>query len=85
VPLSDLLVKVLISTDGIDANSNEVDMGFIFPGNDSRYGHGIIAVDNDNIIVQTGSGGMSLMLDNGTTNILDTDNYYYKIVVKRII
>ena len=79
-PLSDLLVKILISTDGSDGNSfelvdavhNNTDIGII-----------TYAVDGDNIKVQTGATGILYIIDDGTISLIDSEDWYYKIVVQR--
>ncbi len=79
-PLSDLLVKVLVSTDGTDANSFEV--GTIATKEDSVFEQGftIFVVDNNNVQVQTGSGGIG-WIDQaaGGRGMIAAQNWYYKI------
>ncbi len=80
-PLSDLIVKVFISTDGTDANSFEV-----VQSTQTAASRGITfeGVDDDNIIVQTGSSGIVYIDSSGTTQALDTEDWYYKIKVYKL-
>ena len=79
--LSELSVRVFISTDGTDANSFETHPasgGFVI----SVYGHTIYQVDANNIKVQTGVGGLLKIEDNGTVTVIAGQDWHYKIVVK---
>ena len=80
-PLSDLDVKVLVSTDGTDANSFE----FVSQTEDGQENQGVIilAVDNDNLIVQTGANGIHAMNDAGGWYLIDSEDYFYKVKVKK--
>ena len=77
-PLSNLLVKLFVSTDGTDANSFEV-----LPGNGATDTVGIVilAVDNNNVKVQTATNGIYVTVDAGSGLVIDTENYYYKVKV----
>ena len=86
-PLSDVLVKVLISTDGTDANSFETDsmlynsasLGLL------RGGVSIFQVDNNNLVVQTGADGVARVRNSdGALVLFSTDNWYYKIKVWKL-
>ena len=79
--LSQLLVKVLISTDGTDGNSFEVGQG-----SNNNVGWTVYQVDTNNILIQTGSTGIGYQAVNpgGVSNTIDSDNWYYKIVVIRL-
>lgn len=82
-PLSDLLVKVLISTDGTDANSLEVsniefDAAIV---SDYFAGIQIYQVDLNNIKVQTGSSGFTTLSDSGVPDTVSVENWYYKVKV----
>ncbi len=82
-PLSNLRVKVFISTDGTDANSFEVphtDYSDQVSGT-IQTGAKASQVDNDNIEIQTGAGGIFFLGDVGTTGVLTTQDYYYKVKV----
>lgn len=78
-PLSNLLVKVFISTDGVDTNSFEVHYGNDNPA--AMMGYIVYAVDNNNIKVQTGAGGISAITDAGAALNIDAEDWYYKVKV----
>ena len=77
-PLSDLLVRVLISTDGTDANSFEPRDA---DSNAGSRGWTLYAVDNNTLKVQTGSAGIGFYDDSGNFTTIDTDDWYYKVKV----
>ncbi len=87
-PISDLLVKVLISTDGTDANSFEVGIsdytdqtsGVMF------IGWTVYQVDNNNIKIQTGSQGLTIRAIDatGAGDAINTENWSYKIKVWKL-
>lgn len=81
--LSELIVKVLISTDGTDNNSFEINL--VQTSNSEITGITFEQVDINNIIVQTGSGGIRYMDSSGASSLLDTEDWYYKIVVYKIL
>jgi len=78
-PLSKLLVKGFVSTDGTDANSFEAPIGTC----GLNYNTNIFEVDLNNIKVQTGTDGITFLADDGTWtgNILNSDDWYYKVKV----
>ena len=84
VPLSDLLVKLLISTDGTDATSFESNVDAETADNVST-GYHISQVDSNNILIQTGAVGINFLDTSGVRQRVDAENWWYKIVVKRII
>lgn len=80
--LDKLLVKILISTDGTDANSFEVG---IQGGTSGNSGITVFYVDDNTITVQTGSTGLTYHRNsdgNGVT--IDVEDWYYKIVAIRL-
>ncbi len=85
-PLSELIVKVFISTDGTDANSYEAQSVVASTVSTNGVGYGVTAydIDDNNIIIQTGSLGIVVLKAVGTLLVIDTENYYYKVVVTRI-
>ena len=85
VPLSDLLVKVLISTDGTDNNSFEVGDIVFNSSSTLQYGITISQIDSNNIELQTAVHGIRFINADGNQDTIDIEDYYYKIVVKRII
>ena len=85
--LSNLIIKVLISTNGTDNNSFElVDASFSFAGVGSNEYWGIIIyqVDSNTIKVQTGKEGIIYLDDAGSFVVLDTESYYYKIKIYKL-
>jgi len=81
--LSDLLVKVLLSTDGTDANSFQIlGQGYDYD-NDPGLSLGLTAfqVDTNNITIQTGAAGVIYMDNNGVVQLIDTEAWYYKVKV----
>ena len=85
VPLSDLSIRLLISTDGTDANSFEHPIIDTSTGVTFNRGIKIFAIDNNNVKIQTADGGLRDMADNGTVSTIDAQDYSYKIIAKRII
>jgi len=81
-PLNDLIVQVLFSSDGTDANSWEIIDTDTVPG--AGRGVGVFAVDNDNIIVQTADGGVRYVQAGGSISELVSNAYYYKIKVYKM-
>jgi len=84
--LYDLTVKYLISTDGTDANSFiMLNTNYTRNNANESYGDTIFQVDTSNIKVQTATLGLRFVLDAGTSDIVDTDDYFYKAIVERRI
>lgn len=84
--LRELLVQVFISTDGTDNNSFQIDhsTGGTASAAEIR-GINIYQVDTNNITVQTGANGIRQILDAaGATNAIDTENWYYRVIVTKI-
>ena len=83
-PLSELIVRFLISTDGTDNNSFEVLSSLRFDtGVLVRLGIQVDQVDSDNILIQTGVEGIGSLTTAGAHLTIGTQNWYYKIVVQR--
>ena len=86
--LSEIDVKFLISTDGTDNNSFEVDqvVRIIDTGSatDLTAGFKILQIDDDNIRIQTGIDGIYTLDSSGDNDLLQTDAYYYKVVVTKL-
>ena len=82
-PLSELNVKIFISTDGTDANSIEISNVDFSQASAShiKYGARISQVDSDNIQVQTAIHGFVSLSDAGDFAVIDNEDWYYKIVV----
>ena len=85
-PLRNLIVKVFWSTDGTDNNTYEwLDTTHILDGAGTiKRGIAITQVDDDNIIVQTGDGGITYIRADGTFAALVGDAGYYRIVVYKM-
>ena len=79
--LSNLLVKLIISTDGTDANSFEIGNG---NNRSVNNGMSVFYFDSNNIKVQTGSDGITYLNDSGTTVGLTNQPYYYRIVIVKL-
>jgi hypothetical protein len=86
--LSEIDVKFLISTDGTDNNSFEVDqvVRIIDTGSatDLTAGFKILQIDDDNIRIQTGIDGIYTLNATGDNDLLQTNAYYYKVVVTKL-
>ena len=84
-PLSDLLMKFLISTDGTDANSFEIYQSTFDSAQAATVNFGVIInqVDSDNLLIQTGVQGIHFLQSDGTGAVIDTEDWHYKIVAQR--
>jgi hypothetical protein len=86
--LSYITVKVLISSDGTDANAIEIPNSFYSYADDPTYrdlGVTVYQVDNDNVLVQTGFSGLAYLDSSGGEAIVTTQDWYYKVVVFKLI
>ena len=83
-PLSDLLVKILISTDGTDANSFVIGTAAYTSSSTIVENFEVHAVDNNNIKIQTAVGGIFHLEDDGTQTVIDTEAWYYKIKIWKL-
>jgi len=81
VNLSDIVVKILISTDGNDNNSFEINMSSNAAG---VFNFTIYQVDTNSLTIQTGSGGLTDIDSSGAAETIDTEDWFYKIKVYRI-
>ena len=79
----DLDYRFIISTDGTYNNSFSTGQSISAPAN--VYGVNIFQIDTNNLKFQTGSNGMIEMSDAGAAGAINTDDYYYEIIVQRII
>lgn len=78
-PLSELLVKFLISTDGTDGNSFEI--GYVAAEGATRnIGYDISQVDSNSLSIRSYSDG----LRDATGLLIDTEAWYYKIKVYKL-
>jgi hypothetical protein len=78
-PLSELVVKFMVSTDGTDNNSFQIEP--VSSGAGDSRGYAIYQVDADNLLVQTGDNGIFYIGSDGAATILDNEDWYYKITV----
>ncbi|KKM94588.1 hypothetical protein LCGC14_1196870, partial [marine sediment metagenome] len=82
-PISDLLYKVLISTDGTDVTSFEV-VGWGGYDGANHLGIQKVYIDNNNVLIQTGANGFEYINESGNRVIVDIENWYYKIKVWKL-
>jgi hypothetical protein len=82
--LDQLSVRVLISTDGTDANSFEVQCHSLTTAG-QFFGLTFFYIDDNNLKVQTGLYGLAPIDDGGIPLTINTNAYYYKIIVKKLI
>ena len=80
--LDQLIIRVYVSVDVLGAGSFEVGFGSI--DGIADYGFTIYYIDNNTIKVQTGANGLIYYSDNGTGTVIDTENWFYKIVLFKI-
>ena len=82
-----LTVRLVISSDGTDANSLTIpQMAMDYPvAQTSCNGTTIYEVDDDNLIVQTGSEGINYVNKDaaGIVGTINNNDWYYNIIVER--
>lgn len=83
-PLSDLLVRLLISTDGTDNNSFECFATNISWSGAQHWGWTIFQVDANSVQIQTGSAGIQHVGAAGAGIEVDTEDWYYKVVITKL-
>ena len=76
-----VIIRVLISTDGTDATSFEP---YLSLQANNQFGIGFFYVDANNVKVQTATLGFYAVADDGSVFAIDTEDWYYKIVVYKI-
>ncbi|MBA7658704.1 hypothetical protein ES703_66663 [subsurface metagenome] len=82
-PLSELIVRMFVSTDGEDWNSFEI--GPAPNVTDTKvYGIFINELSVNAVNIQTGIDGLVYIVGNGTAFIIAAQNYYYKIKVWKL-
>lgn len=81
--LNQIRVEVYFSTDGTENNSRS----FIYYSYYTASAVGIVPYQTDinNIKLQTGDAGVATLDDNGNTVAIDTEDYYYRTKIERII
>ncbi len=82
VALSELRVKLILSTDGTDATSFEV--GVTCDAGAASYGCTPYYVDANTIKIQTGDAGLTYQPAGGSAVVIDNENWHYKYRVDRI-
>jgi len=81
--LSDLIVKFFISTDGTEANGTQVDFSTNYES--GTQGINPMAINNNSFKIQTGDIGFNVTTDDGTRKLIDTESYYYKVKVYKLV
>ena len=83
--LSNLIVKFFVSTDGTEANAFEITMAsrtaVSATSSNSDEGVTIYQTDSNSFKIQTGLQGIALVQDSGGLTLLNTESWYYKVVV----
>ncbi|UCF13199.1 MAG: hypothetical protein JSW06_02800 [Thermoplasmatales archaeon] len=81
----DLQFELYVSTDGTDNNSFK-NIFATAEGGSANYGGTFYQVDTNNIKIQTGPDGIYRYADDdgATLNLLDTDDFFYKTIVRRV-
>lgn len=85
--LSDLIVKFFLSSDGTEDNAFEIRYATVTFDQASPTsitllrGLTIFQVGSNQIKIQTGEDGLVYIADDGTLPNIDTESYYYKVVV----
>ena len=79
--LSDLIVKVFISTDGTEANAFEIGSVDTTLG---VLGFTIFQTDTNGINIETGTNGMHYINIGGLAIVLAAQSYYYKVKVYKL-
>ena len=82
--LTELDVKVVISSDGTDDNSYEIASINLdrTTGGTNYMGYGIAQTDTNNVVIWTLPQGIEIVNEEGSRVIVDTENWYYKVVVQ---
>ena len=76
-----LQVNFLLSTDGTDANAFRP---LLSDTGTTDLGIRINYVDNNNISIQTGVNGFRIINSSGNAITMDTEAYYYRIIVVKL-
>jgi hypothetical protein len=85
VPQAKTKTILLISTDGTDANGFDIGTALYSPDAAHRKGFTIYQVDNNNLIIQTATNGLNKVDSDGGETIIVAQNWYYRIITKRIL
>jgi len=83
--LSELIVKLFMSSDGTDANGFDI-LTITETHASTGSQRGIIAqsVGDSSFKLQTGTNGVDIMNDDGSLTALTSSTYYYRIVVYKL-
>lgn len=81
-PLSDIIVKILISIDGTDNNSFEI-VDSSYSSNDA-WGITVYEVDDNNLKIQTGNRSFLYINDTGGIVGIEGNDWYYKIKIWKL-
>ncbi|MCL5018493.1 MAG: hypothetical protein M1416_01860 [Candidatus Pacearchaeota archaeon] len=84
-PLSELLINLYLSTDGTDANSFMPFDSDQDSGTGHTNGYTAFAHNNSEFAIHTGISGISFKSLTGNYDLADTEAWYYKVVVSKII
>lgn len=77
--LSEIDIKFFISTDGTEDNAFEIRK---FESNASGVtGFTVFAVDANNVLIRIATGGLYFVNSAGTSQLIDNEAWYYKVVV----
>lgn len=86
--LNNLEITFFISTDGTENNSFEISRFFYYlptavAGTEIIAGITNYQIDTNNLRVQIGTAGLPQVTTSGLLNAIDSEDWFYKIVVKR--
>ncbi len=81
--LHELFIQILFSSDGTSTNAVLPILTYNSDGSGSiqTAGLSISCIDNNNIKLETGYSGVTILKNDGSLLNLDTETYYYRIVV----
>jgi hypothetical protein len=84
-PLSELSVRVFVSSDGTEANSRETGLYAAYNNTGPQnVGMQLVAIDDDSFTLQTGADGFWYITSTGSFDRIDTESWYYRVVVYRL-
>lgn len=84
IDMDKIHVRWIISSTsvGVITDAREINLGVQVEAA-GRYGGVLFETDADNVYIQTGAAGVFLLEDDGTGQIIDDENYSYKLILKR--
>lgn len=81
-PISDLIIKMFLSSDGTEANAIDLmPVGWNVGLTSGDYGTTIYAIDSNSFKVQVAAKGIPYIADSGYQTFVTDGTYYYKVVV----